>query len=278
MPASAPIQLQADCGRCFALCCVVPAFTASADFAADKPAGRPCPHLGSGFGCGIHSRLRESGYPGCTAYDCFGAGQQVSQGTFGGADWRSSPEVAAGMFEVFPIVRQLHEMLWYVTEAVRLTGDRILRGDLERMRRELAELSRATPATLREVDVAGRRSAANVLLVRASEEARSSVAPGRDLRGADLVGADLAGADLRAATLRGAVLVGADLRRADLRSADVTGADLRGADLTGADLAGILFLTQAQLDAAHGNDDTTLPEHLVRPLHWSSPGPVHRGP
>ncbi|HEY6597232.1 MAG TPA: pentapeptide repeat-containing protein, partial [Asanoa sp.] len=36
-------ELRADCTRCVGLCCVAPAFSASADFAIDKPAGRPCP-------------------------------------------------------------------------------------------------------------------------------------------------------------------------------------------------------------------------------------------
>jgi hypothetical protein len=43
-------QLRADCRRCVGLCCVAPAFVASADFALDKPAGRACPHLSADFG------------------------------------------------------------------------------------------------------------------------------------------------------------------------------------------------------------------------------------
>jgi hypothetical protein len=85
-------DLRADCAQCFGLCCVAPAFTASADFAITKPAGRPCPNLGVGFGCGIHDRLRDSGFGGCAVYDCFGAGQKVAQVTFGGRDWRISAQ------------------------------------------------------------------------------------------------------------------------------------------------------------------------------------------
>jgi len=44
--------LRADCERCFGLCCVVPAFARSADFAFDKAAGEPCRHLG-GFACTV---------------------------------------------------------------------------------------------------------------------------------------------------------------------------------------------------------------------------------
>ena len=35
------IDLSGDCARCFGLCCVALPFTASADFARDKPAGTP---------------------------------------------------------------------------------------------------------------------------------------------------------------------------------------------------------------------------------------------
>ena len=35
-------------------------------------------------------------------FDCFGAGQQVVQVTFGGADWRTAPELAGVMFAVLP--------------------------------------------------------------------------------------------------------------------------------------------------------------------------------
>jgi hypothetical protein len=36
----AELPLTADCSRCAGLCCVATAFTASSDFAIDKPGGR----------------------------------------------------------------------------------------------------------------------------------------------------------------------------------------------------------------------------------------------
>lgn len=102
---SGSLDLAADCARSFALCCVVPAFSRSADFAIDKPARSARPNLATDFGCGIHSELRPRGFAGCTTYDCFGAGQQVAQVTFGGRDWRESPTTAAQMFAAFPVMR-----------------------------------------------------------------------------------------------------------------------------------------------------------------------------
>ncbi|HEV7649285.1 MAG TPA: pentapeptide repeat-containing protein [Actinophytocola sp.] len=257
-------DLRADCSRCFALCCVVPAFARSADFAIDKPAGTPCLNLLDDFRCGIHEQLRDRGFPGCTVYDCFGAGQHVAQGTFEGRDWRAHPETAGAMFAAFPVMRDLHELLWYLDAA--LARDETENDALDEARRETERLTELDPAALRKIDTDKYRAEVNRLLIRASEAVRKK---GRQLRGADLMGRDLRDADLRGANLRGAYLIGADLTNADLTDADVIGADLRGADLTKANLATALYLTQFQVNAARGDAATTLPETLTRPPHWA---------
>lgn len=272
LPDRGGLSLRADCERCFALCCVAPAFSASADFAINKDAGQACPNLKSDFGCGIHTHLRQQGFPGCTVYDCFGAGQKVSQVTFGGQDWRRAPRTAQQMFEVFPIMRQLHELLWYLTEALTLQPARSLRGELSLALDETERLTHNSPDSLMELDLAAHRRDVNSLLLRTSEFVRADTRRKRnEHRGADLIGADLKGADLRGANLRGAYLIGADLSGADLRVADLIGADFRDADLSGADLTDSIFLTQSQLDAAKGDADTKLPPALSRPTHWQGP-------
>ncbi|KQS71539.1 pentapeptide repeat-containing protein [Modestobacter sp. Leaf380] len=260
--------LRADCASCAALCCVVPAFARGADFALDKPAETACPNLADDDRCGIHPVLRERGFPGCTVYDCFGAGQHVTRAVFPGLD-RRDRTVLHQVATVFPVVRALQELRWLVRAARALEVPAALAADLADADDELSRRVQGTPEQLRGVPVDVVRARVNPLLTRASEHARRSVRRPRDLRGADLVGAGLAGADLRGASLRGAVLLGADLRRADLRLADVTGADTRGARLEGADLRGTLFLTQAQLDAARGDAATRLEGALLHPAHWA---------
>ena len=264
-------ELRADCARCFGLCCVALPFSRSADFAVDKPAGRPCPNLRDDHRCGIHDRLRETGFTGCTVYDCFGAGQKVAQITFGGRDRRTGPaEDARLMSEVFPVVRQLHELLWYLTEALGLPAARPLRPGLRDALESTERLTLGTPAELAALDVAAHRSQVNDLLLRTSDLARAGVrGRKRDRRGADLIGARLKGADLHGTSLRGAYLIAADLTGADLRRTDLIGADLRGADLTDADLTGAFFLTQPQLNAARGSAGTRLPDTVRRPAHWA---------
>jgi uncharacterized protein YjbI with pentapeptide repeats len=263
-------SLRADCERCFGLCCVAPAFSASADFAIDKDAGQPCPNLRPDFRCGIHARLREQGFPGCTAYDCFGAGQQVAQVTFGGQNWRRDPQAAQQMFAVFSTMRQLHELLWYLTEALTLQPVRQLHDELSRTLDETEHLTLGSADALADLDVAAYRRSVNALLLRASELVRAGVRRRNlDRSGADLIGANLNGDDLKGANLAGAYLIAADLSGADLRLADLIGADFRNADLSGADLTESIFLTQSQLDAAKGDADTKVPPSLTRPSHWS---------
>jgi uncharacterized protein YjbI with pentapeptide repeats len=211
--------------------------------------------------------------PGCVAYDCFGAGQHVTQGTLRGVDWRESSGTAERMFDVFGVMRQLHELAWYLTEALALATAQPVHAELRAALDAVVALTREPANVLMAADTAGRREAIGGLLAKASELVRAEVPGGprrreRDRRGADLAGADLRGQDLRGANFRGALLIGADLRRADLRLTDLAGADLRGADLRGADLRRALFVTPSQLDATDGDRATRLSPAYVRPAHW----------
>lgn len=271
------LTLKADCENCFGLCCVALPFAASSDFAIDKEGGTACQNLQPDFRCGIHSSLRQRGFRGCTVYDCFGAGQQVSQVTFGGSNWRKAPGSAKQMFEVFPIMWQLHELLWYVSEALTLQPARPIHTSLQAMFEKTKRFAELPADDLKKLDVAAHRAEVNEWLLKASELVRDEARRGfkgmkgnqkKYGRGVDLIGAKLKGADLRCANLRGAYLIAADLRGADLRVADVIGADFRDADLRGADLTECIFLTQAQLNAAKGDGETKIPPSLSRPEHW----------
>lgn len=271
VPDTRESALRGDCANCFGLCCVALPFAKSADFAVNKSSGEPCRNLQEDFRCGIHTRLRPSGFQGCTVYDCFGAGQRVSQVTFGGVSWREAPETARQMYEVFPVVRQLHELLRYLTEALALRTARPVHAGLRAALARVEELAGGTPDALEELDVAAVRAEVNPLLLKTSELVRAA-AGGRpkSRRGADLIGKRLRGAKLRGTDLRGALLIAADLTGADLSLTDLIGADLRDADLSGADLTDALFLTQPQLNSARGNAATRLPEGFDRPAHWTA--------
>jgi hypothetical protein len=269
-PALPRLALTADCSRCVGLCCVLPGFTASAEFALTKPAGRACPNLADDFRCRIHRSLRGDGFSGCSVYDCFGAGQHLVSAVDEAERWLGDPALRERFGERFPALRQLHELLWYVDRAVSYLPEGALRDELTRALDQTETLARTAAHDALVDDVEAHRAALDVLLVEASDDLRKAYGRNRrDLRGADLVGADLAGADLRGASLRGALLVGAQLQGADLDGTDLTGADLRGAMLHGADLSAALFVHPWQVTSARGDALTRLPEGFARPTHWA---------
>jgi hypothetical protein len=291
------LGLTPNCARCFGLCCVAHGFRASDTFALDKPPGKPCPNLLTDFHCTIHRTLRRQGFSGCAAYTCYGAGQRVAQEMFSGTDWRQAPQAAELMFQAFPIVRQLSQLLWFITEALdrcppgadhtellglldateRLAAtppDEMSWGDVdhhclagETVLHQVSAAIRAAALSVEQQAPASRFPPAKVLRLEADRRGHHSRCT--DLHGVDIRGADLRGADLRGADLFGAVLSGADLSGADLRWADLMGADLGRANLAGADLSAAIFLTQSQLELADGNARTILSGPLQAPAHWS---------
>ena len=249
-----------------------PAFVKSADFAINKPAGQPCSHLSAERRCDIHQQLRPRGFAGCDVFDCFGAGQQVTQVMLVGHDWQQDAQTAQEMFSAFDVLRRIHEVRWYLAQAELLAADDgELRGKIAQAAEHARNISAGDAEQLASLDLAEFRSGVGDLLDRVSLVVRSKAgAPGRDMRYAELINRSFRGVDLRRTCLRGALLLGADLSQTDLREADLLGADLRAADLRGADLSTSLFLTQPQIQAARGDEHTRIPSELRRPSHWMS--------
>ena len=111
-------RLRADCARCCGLCCVAPAFAAIQGFGFDKPACTPCRNLRADHRCTIHEELTVRGFPACATFDCYGAGQWVTQHLFDGKSWRSSPDIAARMFSRYATYRSLHELMALLDMAI----------------------------------------------------------------------------------------------------------------------------------------------------------------
>ncbi|MGZ5404944.1 MAG: pentapeptide repeat-containing protein [Nocardioides sp.] len=251
--------LVADCGSCFGLCCVLLPFRREGGFGIDKDSGEPCHHLDASDGCGIHDSLHTSGWPGCAAFDCFGAGQQVSNVTYGGMSWRENDNLGE-MAAVLSVMRQLHEMLAHLGEVARRAPE----AEPAEQWDTIIALTHADPVTLLTADLDEIRASVSEVLREATNRLHGAAHP----MPADLAGADLRDRSLVRTDLRGALLIGSDLRGTDLARADLLGADLRGADVRGAQLAETWFLTQSQLNSTRGDDATTLPPGLNRPAHW----------
>jgi Uncharacterized low-complexity proteins len=266
---------QTNCSKCFGLCCTALYFSANDGFPVDKEAGKPCINLQGDFKCKVHKNLNKKGLKGCIAYDCLGAGQKVAQVTFKGQDWRTNQETATQMFDIFIIMKQLYEMLWYLNEALLLHNNK-LREELIFKIKEIENLTEGNKEAFVKLDLVPVKMGVNKLLLQTSEFVRKkagnkkSTLKGKRTFGGgfDFIGADLRKKDLKGENLSGAYLIAANLRDVDLSFTDLIGADLRDADLSGANLSKSIYLTQAQINTAKGDMNTKLPQSLIRPESW----------
>ena len=129
-----------------------------------------------GFACSIHADLPEHGFGGCVAFDCLGAGQLVTQHTFGGLTWRDRPERANEVFDAFLIVRQLQELRWYLRQADRGDQPAELRRRIRRLADHTSSLTEQRPAELLQTDVAAHRAAVDEVLRQVSRRVRTAAA------------------------------------------------------------------------------------------------------
>lgn len=270
-------NLKIDCEKCFGFCCVALYFSKSEGFPTDKVAGKPCINLQEDFKCTVHKNLSKKGLKGCTGYDCFGAGQKVAQDTYEKVNWRENPNSKNEMLDVFLVMRQLHEMLWYLTEAYRMQNDEAMKNKINNMINETIKITNLDAKTLLKLDLIMHRHKVNELLLKTSKIIREKNSKGKknNLKGKkaiagrpNYIGADLRKFDLRGEDLSGALLIAANLSGCDLSGVDFIGADMRDTDIRNANLTNSIYITQMQINAAKGDVSTKLPENLTIPSHW----------
>jgi hypothetical protein len=155
-------HLVPDCGSCDALCCVATPFDASEDFAITKPAGKPCPHLATDHRCTIHEARLERGFLGCTIYDCYGAGPEVTRRFAGGRSHQPQRDAA------FMALRVVHELLWQVLEAAKLcpASQQSLAAELHQQIATLEALAHSPTSALLATTLEPYETAARALLRR----------------------------------------------------------------------------------------------------------------
>lgn len=272
-------HLKPQCEKCFGLCCVALYYSAQDGFPVDKAAGTPCPNLDADCRCKIHEQLGKKGLKGCTAYECFGAGQQVSQVTFAGKSWQQESSSAKCMFEAFLMMQQLHEICWYLAEAqsFSLSLHSSINEEITKLLEETERITWSDAQTLMEFDLSAHHKKVGALLRKISTNIRMEISKENKIPFStnnanksmiDYFGKDLRKKDLRCKDLHSACLIAANLEDCDFMGTDFLGADFRDTNIKGADLSKSIFLTQSQINTARGNKDTKLPSQLYKPGHW----------
>lgn len=269
--------MKIDCEKCFGFCCVALYFSKADGFPQDKEGGKPCSNLDNKFKCKIHNKLSEKGLNGCIIYDCLGAGQKVAQDTYEGINWIDNVSKREEMFDVFVIMKQLYEMLWYLREAKNINEDGKIKEDIIGLIQDTLELTNLKPQEILNIDLVSHRMKVNLLLKKTSEfvrkkvrgNSKSTLSSKKQIGGRiNLIGKNLTNFNLKGEDLRGALLIATNLKGVDLTGANLIGADMRDTDISGANLSKALYLTQLQINSAKGDVNTKLPMNIERPSSW----------
>ena len=148
-----PEYLRADCSRCSALCCVAPSFDKAQGFGFDKAAHTRCALLGDDFACSIHGDLIARGFAGCASFDCYGAGQRVTQQMFGDVSWRVDRKIAKRIFEAYSRMRTLHELLAMLFVVKSRTSNPNIAAEVRNRTRKVERVCRLDSAEFDRVEV-----------------------------------------------------------------------------------------------------------------------------
>lgn len=261
-------SLKIDCKKCSGLCCTALYFSKTEGFPNDKPAGKPCTNLMSDYGCAVHNKLMQYNLKGCMAFDCLGAGQKVTSDIYGGVSWKNQPERAEEIFRVFLAVWQLHQMVWYLAEAAAIVPAEELADQITALIGEYQNMTALSPMEILQIDIEEYRTRVNKILKKAGELVVQSVAPGKTDKRSDNMGRNFKKANLNGWDFSMSLLIAANLEGCSLYGTNFLGADMRDTNIQNADLRESIFLTQAQVNAARGNEHTKLPDTLSRPIAW----------
>ncbi|MDD3369692.1 MAG: pentapeptide repeat-containing protein [Lachnospiraceae bacterium] len=280
-------NMKADCAHCSGLCCTALFFSKVDGFPEDKMAGKPCMNLEKDFRCRIHDKLAERHMRGCIGYDCFGAGQHVTQVIYKGETWQNYSN-ADEIFNVFTIVFQLYQVRYYLEEAVILIEKSPLKTDIQICLEKLTDLCLGTLEEIQTIKTEECREQANQLLKRVialqqesiqqrntqQKNIQQSKVPERAIKQelekyhGDFLGKNLKGRNLSGCDFSTALLIAANLKSCICEGTIFLGADTRDTNFCDADLRRALFLTQGQINAAKGNRHTKLPDYLEKPVTW----------
>ncbi|MEP3427630.1 MAG: hypothetical protein ABJN98_03035 [Roseibium sp.] len=143
-----PIDLTPDCLNCAALCCVVFPFDKSESFGIDKAAGEICANLSDKCECRIFEDREQLGFRGCVAYNCYGAGQRVTQEIFSGRSWQDDAKLTHRMGDSLSVLRRIHEQLLLLNSAKKLALTEPERLRLEELQLQLSPTVDWTEASL----------------------------------------------------------------------------------------------------------------------------------
>lgn len=263
-----PEKMKADCSKCSGLCCTALFFSKSDGFPEDKADGKPCVNLTNQYKCKIHRELEKKGMRGCIGYDCFGAGQYVTQVIYQGKTWREIPSQAKEIFRVFVIVFRLHQMRYFLFETMRLIPAKELMDNIQNMIIKNEEMCNEKPENIVKVDIETYQNEVNYLLKQVCSLLNTYLGIGNLKNGSTFLGRNFKGKDMSGYDFNMQLLIASNFAGCCFSGATFLGTDTRDADFSDADLRDAIFLSQGQINAAKGNRRTKIPKQIDYPVTW----------
>jgi len=261
-------NMKSDCSKCSGLCCTALYFSKMDGFPKDKVSGQPCVNLLKDYRCKIHSQLEKQNMKGCIGYDCFGAGQQVTQVIYQGQTWNDIPNQSTEIFDVFIMVFQLYQIRYYLIEAMTLISAKPLEQSIKCLIEENIKMCHDHPQSILSLDLEQYRHRANHILKQVCKLLQQSIHSENKKVPANLLGGNFKGQDMSGADLSTKLLIAANFEKSLFHGTIFLGADTRDSNFNNADLSEAVFLTQGQVNSAKGNRYTKLPYHLDYPPTW----------
>lgn len=261
-------HMKSDCSKCSGLCCTALFFSKIDGFPNDKTPGQPCVNLLKDYRCKIHSQLEKQKMKGCIGYDCFGAGQQVTQVIYQGQTWNEIPNQSAEIFDVFIIVFQLYQIRYYLIEAMSIISAKPFKKNIQCLIEENIKMCHYPPNRILSLDLEQYRNRSNTILKQVCRLLQQSIHSEHKKVPANLFGGNFKGQDMSGADLSSKLLIAANFERCRFHGTVFLGADTRDTNFNNADLSEAVFLTQGQVNSAKGNRNTKLPYHLDYPSTW----------
>jgi uncharacterized protein YjbI with pentapeptide repeats len=261
-------ELKIDCSKCSGLCCTALFFSKMDGFPEDKAAGKPCVNLQYDFRCKIHTELIKRKMKGCLGYDCFGAGQKVTQAIYHNSNWRTEPALSQQIFDVFLVTFQVHQILYFLTEAKTIIPARELWNHLNVLIKEGSDICKASPHVILSFNIDEYRKQVNECLRKVSNIIMLNYNHNKEEYKKSFIGRKYKDKNFNGMDFTMSLLISTNFEGCSFNGANFLGADTRDTNFSSADLSEAVFLTQGQVNSAQGNSDTKLPGNLCRPITW----------
>lgn len=261
-------ELKVDCSKCSGLCCTALFFSKIDGFPENKVAGKPCTKLKSDYHCKIHQELEKRNMKGCIGYDCFGAGQHVTQCIYKGETWQTSQEQSQEIFDVFVIVFQLYQIRYFLEESILVIPAKELWSDIKNLINENEALCHSTPKSILDIDIESYRNKVNIILKQVCTSIIKCFKNSDNKRLTDFLGRSFKKRDMSGLDLSMKLLIATNFDSCTFDGTVFLGADTRDTDFSNSDLRESVFLSQGQINSAKGNTNTKLPKHLDYPVTW----------